>query len=108
MWGFTDIRERAIQELSSVKMNAVDQILLAKEYKVPSWLIAGYHELVRRIPTLSLDEAQKLGLETSILLCHIREEIAATGHKYRHCRREDRDFTDIVRRVSEDEIQDLG
>ena len=99
---------------STHTLTPVEQVKLAKAYKVPHWLEDGYHDLVRRIPSITPDDARSLGIETTVALYQIREQIAArTGTSGLTPRtaitgsganatsgREDQDFADLVRGCS--------
>ena len=63
----TKIRQYAIRELSArrASLPAVDAIVLAKQFDIPSWLGPAYAELVRRVAPLSDDEAERLGARTA-------------------------------------------
>ncbi|KAH6907068.1 hypothetical protein BKA70DRAFT_1150737 [Coprinopsis sp. MPI-PUGE-AT-0042] len=50
-WLFNDLRKLAISHLSSTKMDAIDRICLAKEYRVYDWLLEGYEQIVHRLLT---------------------------------------------------------
>jgi hypothetical protein len=69
-----DIRTKAIAGLSKTKMDAVDQVLLARSYGVRDWLLEGYTTLVKREANLSSKEAERLGYETAFRLCQKRED----------------------------------
>lgn len=73
-WEFEDIRKKAIAELSKIEMSAVDKVMLARSYRVGSWLLDGYMALVKRETTLSFEEAGKLGFETAFRICQQREQ----------------------------------
>jgi hypothetical protein len=83
------------------------------------WLEQGYHDLVRRTQPISIEEAKTLGIETTVGLYQIREQVAAltgpTGqsgeyqfgyHPLR--RREDQDFMHLVRKGFKDELEEVG
>jgi hypothetical protein len=76
MWEFTDIRERAIQELSKkeVDMGTVEKIECGKNYEVKEWVLDGYVELLRRDETLTDQEAERLGWKTAAKLLLLREQ----------------------------------
>ncbi|KZT07588.1 uncharacterized protein LAESUDRAFT_724539 [Laetiporus sulphureus 93-53] len=74
---FHEIRERAIQELDAHKpqLDPVDRIVLSKKLDINDWLGPAYVELCTRDKTLSLKEANELGLETSMVLVQIRDDL---------------------------------
>ncbi|CDO76777.1 hypothetical protein BN946_scf184978.g6 [Trametes cinnabarina] len=71
----TKIRQYAIRELSARRSSllAVDAIVLAREYDIPSWLGPAYADLVRRAGPLSEDEAEQLGARTAAQVARARE-----------------------------------
>jgi hypothetical protein len=73
MWEFLDIRAMAIRELSGVDMNAVDRVLLARECKVTEWLLSSYQKIVSQPTILAIEDAARLGLETTLQLLRLRE-----------------------------------
>lgn len=78
MWDFLDTRALALQNLAKTKMDLVTKVLIAKQYKIHDWLFAGYEALAKRTSPISLSEAERLGLTTTVQLYLIREEGAAT------------------------------
>jgi len=74
MWEFSETRKLAIEKLSEVGMDLVTKVILAKQYEVREWLFAAYEGLVKRKESLSVAEAERLGLATAIRLYRIREE----------------------------------
>ena len=74
MWEFSYARDLAIKELSGRAMDPITKVLLARQYSIPKWLLAAYHELVNRKELVSCDEAQQLGLNVAIQIFHIREK----------------------------------
>lgn len=79
MWGFNEIRNEAIANISKSEIGAVEQALLGTEYHVPGWIIIGYRKLILREEKLSRAEAAALGYETAWLLTEIRESTFAKG-----------------------------
>jgi len=73
MWYFLEIRDLAIKQLTPI-LGAVDRIVFAKQYSVATWLRSGVAELARRVESLTLDEARKIGLETAIKIFRVREQ----------------------------------
>jgi hypothetical protein len=78
MWDFRETRKLAIRELSKDgMMDLTMKVGLARQYKVPDWLIEGYEGLIKREKTISDTEAEQLGLLTVARLFRIREESIA-------------------------------
>jgi hypothetical protein len=80
MWEFTDIRERAIQELSKeeISMGTMEKIECGKAYEVKEWLLDGYIELLKRPETITEEEAERLGWKTAAKLLLLREQYLST------------------------------
>jgi len=80
LWEFTDIRERAIQELSKeeMKMGTIEKIECGKSYQVEEMLLRGYAELLKRAETITTEEAERLGWKTAAKLLLLREEYLST------------------------------
>lgn len=76
MWEFTDIREKAVEQLSSktMGMGPIEKIECAKMYNVQKWFLEGSNELLRRAEPITGEEAQRLGWETSAKLFCLREQ----------------------------------
>ncbi|RDB16607.1 hypothetical protein Hypma_002794 [Hypsizygus marmoreus] len=109
MWNFRSIREHAITRLSNLDMDPIEKVTLAKEYKVPKWLLTGYHDIVKRTAPITPDEATRLGLGTTVYLFHIREEILGSEMAYYngYKRREDQNFIELVRKVFKNELKEV-
>jgi hypothetical protein len=82
MWEFLDIRALAIRELSKGDMNAVDKVLLARECKVAEWLLSSYQKIVSQPTFLAIEDAVRLGLETTVQLLRLREAFFTKGSKH--------------------------
>ncbi|KAF5372392.1 hypothetical protein D9615_009316 [Tricholomella constricta] len=129
MWSFRNIRQLAIARLSSptssssststststsasasASTDPVEKVLLAKAYKVPEWLLSGYHELVKRSAPLTTAEAARLGLETTVQLFRVREEISSAEATYYNGyirRREDQNFVEQVKKAFRKELKEV-
>ncbi|KAF9016109.1 hypothetical protein BDZ89DRAFT_994726 [Hymenopellis radicata] len=76
MWGMSDIRQLAVDNLSkcmALRRDPVEYIVLAKAYEVVAWLRHGYQELVKRTEPISPEEAERIGWVASIQIYQIRE-----------------------------------
>ncbi|KAG7095835.1 hypothetical protein E1B28_006530 [Marasmius oreades] len=73
----TDARIKAIDGIESHRPNAVQRIVLAEKFDIPSWLKPAYIELCGRDKPLELSEGEQLGLQKVILIARAREEIGA-------------------------------
>jgi len=122
LWNFREIRQLSITRLGHLPapLTPVETVSLAKEYKVSAWLLRGYHELVRRTASITLDESKTLGIETTIALYQIREQVAAivgtnpgvthislSGAQYTTKTREEHDFTELVRKAFKTELVEM-
>jgi hypothetical protein len=65
MWTFGDLRQKAIKSLERLNINPLEKVMLARTYKVESFLVGGYKELIKRKEGPSLEEAKTLGYESS-------------------------------------------
>lgn len=101
MWDFFDVRKVAIEELSQVGMNSVTKVLLAREYKIQDWLLAGYQELAKRDETISFPEAERVGKDTAILIFQIREDIFRRMTQNWGC-------TQRIQKAFEGELKEVG
>jgi len=73
MWTFGELRQKAIKWLRRLITNPVEKVMLARKYKVESFLVEGYEELIKRKDGPSLEEAKVLGYEAAIQLYEKRE-----------------------------------
>lgn len=71
------IRSRAIAEISNFCpcIDPVDQVALAVKHDVPEWLPRGYAALCQRAEPIEIEEAMKLGIETTVKLAKARETV---------------------------------
>jgi len=80
LWGFNDIRTLAVKELTAFEMNAVDKIVLGQTYNVErGWLFNSYTHMCSRPTPVSVDEAKRLGAETTALIAITREKLEKWG-----------------------------
>ncbi|KAJ7656478.1 hypothetical protein DFH06DRAFT_1199690 [Mycena polygramma] len=74
LWYFLDARDLAIKQLNDRgDIGSVERILLARQYDVASWLRIGYTDLARREEGISLEDAEKIGWQTTVRLYQTRE-----------------------------------
>ncbi|KAF7356257.1 hypothetical protein MVEN_00957200 [Mycena venus] len=79
-WYFLDIRNIAIEQLNNRNdVTSVDRIVLARQYDIPDWLRLGYTDLSRRDESISREVADKIGWETALQLCQVRERALRRG-----------------------------
>jgi len=79
MWTFGDLRQKAIKSLERLNINPLEKVMLARTYKVESFLVGGYKELIKRKEGPSLEEAKTLGYEAAIQLYEKREHHRQEG-----------------------------
>jgi len=73
-WKFAKLRRKALVNLTRLKIDPVERVILARNYKVESWMVNAYTQLVMRDAGLSMKEARILGYDTAFQLCEKREE----------------------------------
>ncbi|KAF8802638.1 hypothetical protein BYT27DRAFT_7341295 [Phlegmacium glaucopus] len=85
MWDFKEIRRASVGVLSKLinSRNAVENILLAKKYRVKQWLRDGYLKLLQQTEPLNIDElrASNVDLLTIARLWSIYGTIMANRSK---------------------------
>jgi hypothetical protein len=71
------VRSRAITEINIFhpRIDPVDQVVLAVRHSVPEWLPQAYAAICKRAKPIEIDDARKLGLETTVLLAKAREGV---------------------------------
>ncbi|SJK97995.1 uncharacterized protein ARMOST_01251 [Armillaria ostoyae] len=74
------VRKTAIERLTSrlSQISPADRIVLGRKYSVAHWISSGYEELASRVGVVSLEEAEKIGLGTALMIEHIRESLFTT------------------------------
>ncbi|KAK0212348.1 hypothetical protein DFS33DRAFT_20462 [Desarmillaria ectypa] len=92
LWRMVDMRSNAIVHLTPLlcRVSPADRILLGRKYSVAHWISSGYVDLAKREGVVSLEEAEKIGLDTALLIHHARESLwkRDNKHLYRnHARR---------------------
>jgi len=72
--GFEDIRKQAIAALER-HLAPFTKIDLGFKLKIPGWIHEAYCELCEREESLTLEEAERLGLRRLTAICRIRDEV---------------------------------
>ncbi|KAG5353324.1 hypothetical protein C0989_008048 [Termitomyces sp. Mn162] len=72
-WMMLDVRHVAINVLSSAKIPPVDRVVLAREYKVDTWLRSAYLELVKTASSMTQQDMEKIGLMAAFKIHKARE-----------------------------------
>ncbi|KAF9642122.1 hypothetical protein BDM02DRAFT_3124829, partial [Thelephora ganbajun] len=69
-------RERSIKEINKLRppVGSADKIVMAKKFGVEEWLVPACVALVERHDPLNYAEAEKLGLDMTMLLSEAREK----------------------------------
>ncbi|KII95603.1 hypothetical protein PLICRDRAFT_150407 [Plicaturopsis crispa FD-325 SS-3] len=112
MWGFFDIRQHAIMQLTPLledEAAVVDKLVFAKTYKVSDWLSTGYHTLARRQGLLSKEERMRLTDDTAIRVYEVREDfVAKTDAKGKLVSsRSQHDFSAAIERIFVEELKEI-
>jgi len=70
-------RERSIKEINKIGSSVihVDKIAMAKKFGVKEWLVPACVALVERTDPLTFAEADKLGLDMTVLVGEAREKL---------------------------------
>ncbi|KAJ3527174.1 hypothetical protein NMY22_g9882 [Coprinellus aureogranulatus] len=86
---FENARHFAIDGLEKrmSQFTPVDRILLSRRFDIDHWLRPAYVDLCRREKSLSIAEAQQLGLETTTLMAQAREAFVEEKAGWRRRRR---------------------
>ena len=100
-------RERSIKEINKLDppANDANKIAMAKRFGVQEWLLPACVALVERQDPLSYVEAEKLGLEMTVLLSETREKYlqlqrSPSYHAYNsYGQQPNKDTTKLVKEV---------
>ncbi|KAK0195926.1 hypothetical protein F5146DRAFT_923178, partial [Armillaria mellea] len=79
LWAMKRVREYGVEKITDIlnSIDAVERVILAREYSVEKWLRSGYMALATRYPVVSTSDARQIGWESALLLEHVREEAHA-------------------------------
>jgi hypothetical protein len=81
-WGFKEVELLCIRELENIPIPPVEKIQIYQQFKIDrSRLFSSFAELIIRPDPLSLDEAQRIGLETTLQTMRARELSRGTHTK---------------------------
>ncbi len=80
LWAMKRVREYAVEKITEIldSIDAIERVILAREYSVEKWLRSGYMALATRYPVVSTEDAQLIGWKPALLLEHVREEAYAS------------------------------
>ena len=75
--------EHELLEHTTGGRGLVEEILLARTQNASGLLRAGYVQLARRTQDITIEEAERLGLESSARICQVRERFSTPSGKQR-------------------------
>ncbi|KAI6137464.1 hypothetical protein EDD17DRAFT_1501728, partial [Pisolithus thermaeus] len=76
-WNFERLRQAAIDALTESGIGAVDRVL-SQRYYIKNWLLPALNELARRPEPITLEEAQRMGIDIALKLASVRERVTVT------------------------------
>lgn len=75
-WTFVQAKRLAIRELQKLQMPTAERVALYLKYEVgDEYLVPLYAELCSRSETISLEEANLIGMPVAIIIFRLREEL---------------------------------
>ncbi|KAG9025515.1 hypothetical protein FS837_004912 [Tulasnella sp. UAMH 9824] len=74
-WGFSELRNRCINNIKKLRPPPVDQVILARRSQIPQWTREAYLTLAVRTPRLTIADAGALGSTATAIIARAREEI---------------------------------
>ncbi|KAG8737468.1 hypothetical protein FRC10_008152 [Ceratobasidium sp. 414] len=77
MWNFSELRALLIP-LAEKTLNDVDKIVYAREFGATEWLAPAHVQLCMRETPLTKGEATKVGLDSILIISHLREKALLT------------------------------
>jgi hypothetical protein len=73
-WSFKEVEKLCVRELEKLSIPPVEKIRIYQEFRLDrSLLLRSFAKLTVRPDPLNLEEAQKLGLETTLQIAQARE-----------------------------------
>lgn len=73
MYDFNFVRRRIIDKMAALNMSPIDKVAIAKEYHVEEWLGPGLEELVKRAQPMTIEDANRIGIDYALKIAAIRE-----------------------------------
>ena len=61
MWAFDKIRKLSIENLELKALDPIQQLTLAQEHQIKSWMLLAVEELIKRDEPICLEEGMKIG-----------------------------------------------
>ncbi|KAI6131159.1 hypothetical protein EDD16DRAFT_967606 [Pisolithus croceorrhizus] len=77
-WNFERLRQAAINALTESGISTVDRVVLSQRYYIKNWLLPALNELARRPEPITLEEAQRMGIDIALKLASVRERVTVT------------------------------
>lgn len=82
MWAFIEIKNLIISKLQkSTWQSCIDQIIITHKYDIGSWYLSAYMKLAKRESSITVEEAEKLGLVFAIKMAGVREREKVRNQK---------------------------
>ncbi|CAE6469454.1 unnamed protein product [Rhizoctonia solani] len=78
MWSFADLRAFLLP-LAEKHLSDIDKILFAREFDIKDWLAPAHMRLCRRKEKLTTEEAQKLGVDSLLLISRLGKQSCLTS-----------------------------
>ncbi|KAL4075296.1 hypothetical protein V8B97DRAFT_1915899 [Scleroderma yunnanense] len=76
LWEFDQLRKAAINALSnSLHNRPLDRFILSRQYDITGWSLPALNELAQRPESISLEEGNRLGIETALKIASVREHV---------------------------------
>jgi hypothetical protein len=115
MWEFGEIRKLAIRRLSQLTIDAVEKVVIARDYHIAEWLIPSINVLAQRKKPMGVLDVNRLGWDYVLKIGEVRESFSAGANCNGYCRycsnydplgggsvsRENHNFMDVIQRVFE-------
>ncbi|EUC54201.1 BTB/POZ domain protein [Rhizoctonia solani AG-3 Rhs1AP] len=80
MFNFSQLRTFLLP-LAEENLDDVDKIVFAREFDIKEWLVPAHVRLCHREAPLNAKEASKLGIDSVLMLWHIREQYRGPAQK---------------------------
>jgi len=75
MWGFTRIRQAAIDKIHDRDIDLVTKIEIAHKFDIREWYYTSYLMLGKREEPLTVDEGLRLGFDFALKMAQVRERL---------------------------------
>ncbi|KAI6143975.1 hypothetical protein BKA82DRAFT_748425 [Pisolithus tinctorius] len=74
-WNFEKLRQASIHALLKSNIGAVDRVVLSQQYDIKGWLLPALNELAKRPEPITLEEANRMGIDIALRLASVRERV---------------------------------